>query len=123
MLISEIFKDLLPVGREETLERLEYLNKKLEFVINPVRKANHTKPIKLVSHGEFLTFLGIMLGAIQCSVKGVDLWKISSDDLHLKTFSNMPDFGKYMSLWCFKEIYSVIPKMMQSETAKDNGDD
>jgi hypothetical protein len=122
MLISEIFEDLLPGGREETLERLEYLNKKLEFVINPVRKANHTRTIKLISHGEFLTFLGIMLGAIQCSVKGVDLWMKSSDDLR-KTLSDMPDFGKYMSLWRFKEIRSVIPKMMQSETAKDNGDD
>eukprot|EP00978_Attheya_sp_CCMP212_P048717 scaffold564676_cov47-Attheya_sp.AAC.2 len=119
MLISEIFEDLLPGGgREETLERLEYFNKKLEFVIYSVRKANHTRPIKLVSHGEFLTFLEIMLGAIQCSVKGVDLWMKSSDDLHAKTFSDMPDFGKYMSLWHFKEIRSVIPKMMQSETAK-----
>ena len=37
--------------------------------------------------------------------------------------SSNADFGKYMKLWRFKELRSVVPKIMEDLTLKEQGDD
>jgi hypothetical protein len=119
--ISVMFEKLLPGGIEGTAERLAYLNSLLVEEINPQRNRTHQRSIKIVTEGEFLTFLGILLGAVQCSVSGVNLWLVSTDKE--ATFSKMESFSKYLPLWRFKQIRSIIHRMMESPTAKANGDE
>ena len=40
-----------------------------------------------------------------------------------KKLSSNADFGQYIRLWRFKELRSVVPKLMEDLTLKEQGDE
>jgi hypothetical protein len=78
--------------------------------------------MRLFSEMEFLTGLGILIGAAEFSQRGCDLFstKDSADEDELwPTLCGEPHFEKYMSFYRWKEFKHFLPFIYQDESRKD----
>ena len=58
-----------------------------------------------------------MIGSTVFAQSGQNLWNSNETQNKVrKKLSSNADFGKYMKLWRFKELRSVIPKIMEELT-------
>ena len=65
-----------------------------------------------------------MIGSTIFAQSGQNLWNINETQNKVrKKLSSNVDFGNYMKLCRFKELRSVIPKIMEDLTLIEQGDD
>jgi hypothetical protein len=77
---------------------------------------------RLFSETEFLTGLGILIGAAEFAQRGCDLFstKDSADEDELwPTLCGEPHFEKYMSFYRWKEFKRFLPFIYKDESRKD----
>ena len=79
---------------------------------------------KKVSKCEFFIFHALLIGASVLPQQGEKLW--TEEDRKTKNKRGMiikVDFGKWMKAWRFRQIKTLIPKIMESEVLKQRKDD
>jgi len=73
-----------------------------------------------VSKGEYIVFHALLIGASTYSDQGDKLFhdessKFGARDKKRRLLSPRTNFGKYMKHWCFKQIKTYVPQLMDSK--------
>ena len=78
---------------------------------NKIRRETHVRPMS-----EFIIFNALIIGSTVFAQSGQNLWNTNEtqNKIRKKLLSNV-DFGKYMKLWRFKELKSVVSKIMEDD--------
>ena len=117
---SELFWSLWPKTVDEDLQAL---NKVIERQ-NAANRKTYRRQWKKVSKCEFFIFHALLIGASVLPQQGEKLW--TEEDRKTKNKRGMiikVDFGKWMKAWRFRQIKTLIPKIMESEVLKQRKDD
>ena len=80
--------------------------------------------MRQVTKSEFISFDALMIGSTVFAQNGQNL--LNKNETQNKVRKKLlwnSDFGKYIILWRFKELKSVIPKIMEDLTLIEHGDD
>ena len=92
---------------------------------NIERKRRFQRSIKIVTKAEFMIFHALIIGAAMHPMTGTTLWKkkhFGKKNKVRKSLSPEIDFSIYMMEWRFKEIKSLIPRLMEDQSLKDSDD-
>ena len=94
------------------------MNNTIETRINRPHKVLHQCSFKLVTKSKLFTFIVLVVGTANQSHNGRNLWGKDRNP----TLSTHTDYRNYMNRTRFFEIKSVVPFMMEDESAKDIDD-
>ena len=92
---------------------------------NIERKRRFQRAIKIVTKAEFMIFHALMIGAAMHPMTGTTLWKkkqFGKNNTVRKSFVPEIDISMYMMEWRFKEIKSLVPRLMEDQSLKDSDD-
>ena len=92
---------------------------------NIERKRRFQRAIKIVTKAEFMIFHALMIGAAMHHMTGTTLWKkkqFGKNNTVRKSLAPEIDLSMYMMEWRFKEIKSLVPRLMEDQSLKDSDD-
>ena len=115
------FRALWPGNFEDDVKELQ----KITLDENKNRKEKHLRPIRHVTKSEFIIFNTLTIGSSIFVQSGQNLWntyEAKNKKIRFKLSANV-DFGTYIKLWRFKELHALVPKIMEDNILKEEGDD
>ena len=98
---------------------------KMNQAINEANNNNNKKRVRVFSAEEFLTALGLMIGAAEYGGRGSQLWEGQADCCGREKWESLlpdPNFDGIMKQYRFKDFRHFFPFAFKSETLKNNND-
>jgi len=98
---------------------------KMNQAINEANNNNNKKRVRVFSAEEFLTALGLMIGAAEYGGRGSQLWEGQADCCGGEKWESLvpdPNFDGIMKQYRFKDFRHFFPFAFKSETLKNNND-
>ena len=117
-LLGNLGESILNFWCGDIWQQLEKMNEKIEERINKPSKLIHECALKLVTKSELITFIALVIGATNESVRGRNLW--GKDNR--RTLSKHTDYTNYMCRTRFHEIKGVVHIMMEDESVQGTDD-
>ena len=118
--LSKMFWNLWPVSANDDLDKLNKIIEKQ----NASNKETFRRSYKKVSMGEFIIFHSLLIAASIFPQQGEKLWVEQHKKKQKPRGIMKPvDFGEHMMAWRFRQIKTLIPKIMESEELRSGNDD
>ena len=113
------FWALWPYNLEDDIMKLQ----KITVDENKNRK-KYFRLIRQVTKSEVIIFNALMIGSSDFVQRGQHLWNTNDTKIkrqEKKLLANA-HFGTSMKLWRFKGLFKFVPKIMEDDTLKEEGD-
>ena len=119
-LIHSVTESLINFWPGDLWQQWSQMNMTIRNEVNQEQEMKKIRPIREVERAELLTFIALIIGASNQSVRGCNLWHMDT----APTLSSHTDYSNFMSRTRFWQIKQVVPFMMedQSKDAKKNDD-